>query len=277
MRGRRDVWWEWGGGMSVGGGGGPENSSRRNPESLLSLLSYYTDLYFLSFSILSYPGSATLTGPNNCCHWCKACQHPFRMPDPGQESKLHRITLLPFPPQPTPHLLCLLCRKISLIEGKAKWRHLKQFTCKGSLRKVFSWIYRMESVSQVLYIEGHFVILDLAFSQVHLSPLSTIHCANYNPVHTYTVQHSTVYKMEGGGWYGVLSRKVPWKGNYYIWWHFALPSMSLVFLRCRQGEGGGRWAMGGWEEWRLENKETPILALPDLEQRTCLPFKQNYL
>jgi hypothetical protein len=74
----------------------------------------------LSFSILSYPGSTTLTGPNNCCHWCKACQHPFRMPDPGQESKLHRITLLPFPPQPTPHLLCLLCRKISLIEGKAK-------------------------------------------------------------------------------------------------------------------------------------------------------------
>ena len=109
-----------GGGDECGRGGGPENSSRRNPESLLSLLSYYTDLYFLSFSILSYPGSATLTGPNNCCHWCKACQHPFRMPDPGQESKLHRITLLPFPPQPTPHLLCLLCRKISLIEGKAK-------------------------------------------------------------------------------------------------------------------------------------------------------------
>jgi len=244
MRGRRDVWWEWGG-DECGRGGGPENSSRRNPESLLSLLSYYTDLYFLSFSILSYPGSTTLTGPNNCCHWCKACQHPFRMPDPGQESKLHRITLLPFPPQPTPHLLCLLCRKISLIEGKAKWRHLKQFTCKGSLRKVFSWIYRMESVSQVLYIEGHFVILDLAFSQVHLSPLSTIHCANYNPVHTYTVQHSTVYKMEGGGVVWGSEPQSPLKGQLLYMMTFCFAFYESCLSTVQTGGGGGRWAMGG--------------------------------
>ncbi len=28
-------------------------------------------------------------------------------------------------------------RMISLIEGKAKWRHLRKLTCKGTLRQVF--------------------------------------------------------------------------------------------------------------------------------------------
>ncbi len=31
------------------------------------------------------------------------------------------------------------CRKIRLIEGNAKCRHLKTFTCKGTLRQVFIW------------------------------------------------------------------------------------------------------------------------------------------
>ena len=40
---------------------------------------------------------------------------------------------------PPVHPLYLLrARKISLIEGKAKCRHLKQFSCEGTLRQVFS-------------------------------------------------------------------------------------------------------------------------------------------
>jgi hypothetical protein len=70
----------------------------------------------------------------------------------------------------------------------------------------------------------------------------------------------------------------PLKGQllYMMTFCFAFYESCLSTVQTGGG-GGGRWAMGGWDEWRLENKETPILALPDLEQRTCLPFKQNYL
>jgi len=35
-------------------------------------------------------------------------------------------------------------KKIILIEGKAKCRHIEQFTCKGTLRQVFIRVYRLE-------------------------------------------------------------------------------------------------------------------------------------
>ena len=43
-------------------------------------------------------------------------------------------------------------------------------------------------------------------------------------------------------------------GQFFWWWHFALPSVSLVFLWCRK-RGGGTWVRGGGDEWRMENKE----------------------
>jgi hypothetical protein len=35
-------------------------------------------------------------------------------------------------------------RKIRLIEGNTKFRHLKKLTCKGTLRQVFIRVYRLE-------------------------------------------------------------------------------------------------------------------------------------
>ncbi len=41
-------------------------------------------------------------------------------------------------------------RKIRLIEGNAKCRHLKKLTCKGTLRQVFIRVYRLEIQSVML-------------------------------------------------------------------------------------------------------------------------------
>ncbi len=42
------------------------------------------------------------------------------------------------------------CRKIRLIEGNAKYHHLKKLTCKGTLRQVFIRVYRLEIQSVML-------------------------------------------------------------------------------------------------------------------------------
>jgi hypothetical protein len=41
-------------------------------------------------------------------------------------------------------------RKIKLIEGNAKCRHLKKLTCEGTLRQVFIRVYRQEIQSVML-------------------------------------------------------------------------------------------------------------------------------
>ncbi len=41
-------------------------------------------------------------------------------------------------------------RKIKLIEGNAKCRHLKKLTCEGTLRQVFIRVYRLEIQSVML-------------------------------------------------------------------------------------------------------------------------------
>jgi hypothetical protein len=46
-------------------------------------------------------------------------------------------------------------RKIRLIEGNAKCRHLNKFTCKGTVRQVFIRVYRLVIQSVMLVLQEH--------------------------------------------------------------------------------------------------------------------------
>ncbi len=71
-------------------------------------------------------------------------------------------------------------RKIRLIEGNAKCRHLKRSVCKGTLRQVFIRVY---IVSCVLYTFSHVGIFNPALGSVN----------------KYTVNTYTVCVCGGGG------------------------------------------------------------------------------
>jgi hypothetical protein len=49
------------------------------------------------------------------------------------------------------HVEAFDCRKIRLIEGNEKCRHLKKLTCKGALRQVFIRVFRLE-IQSVIFV-----------------------------------------------------------------------------------------------------------------------------
>ncbi len=124
---------------------------------------------------------------------------------------------------------------INYIDTKAKCRYLKKLTCKGILRQVIIRVFRLKVQSVMLVFSVSFVnccsfLPSLWFSTLPPSPLSYVNKSVFT---------KTVCKSRGG--YRVLDlrhintcRMVPLQVNYFKWGHFALPSMSLVFLR----EGG---------------------------------------
>ncbi len=89
------------------------------------------------------------------------------------------------------------------VDTKAKCRHLKKITCKGTLDWRCSqsrWYFRPSFVN----------CCPLPFSLVQLSPLP-LPCVN----------KFTVYLQQSS-----------FTGNFFRWRYFALPAMSLIFLRC---------------------------------------------
>jgi hypothetical protein len=66
-------------------------------------------------------------------------------------------------------VLHINCRKIRLIEGNAKCRHLKELTCKGTLRQVFIRVYRLQ-IANFLFKFSYVGILP-ALGSVRPSPL----------------------------------------------------------------------------------------------------------
>ncbi len=80
------------------------------------------------------------------------------------------------------------------------------------------------------------------------SPPSPLPCVN-----KYTVQytHYTVCNGRGGGPRQIHMPqspfKVPLHVNFFRWQHFALPSISLIFLRL-PGRGGGRGRRWSWSQ-----------------------------
>jgi hypothetical protein len=99
---------------------------------------------------------------------------------------------------------------------------------------LFFRVYRLEIQSVMLIFSAQLCeLLTLSPSLWFNSPppppfpvwISTVYC-----IHEYTLW------IWGG--YGVLGlrqinicRKVPWQVNFFRWWNFVVPSMSLIFLR----------------------------------------------
>jgi hypothetical protein len=102
--------------------------------------------------------------------------------------------------------------------------------------------------------EGHFLIFDPALWSVAPHTFSLVQpCVNnYTVVYThkqYSIQYSYSLRWGGGGLMGFwASKSLSWP--IFWWWHFALPSVSLVFLWCRKGgdmgQGGGGVTNGDW-------------------------------
>ncbi len=118
---------------------------------------------------------------------------------------------------------------INCIDTKAKCRHLKKLTCKGTLRQVFFRVYRLEINHVGIFYPALWTVAPLPLLFGSTLPLP---CVNKYTVYCIRIQ------CERGGEYGVLGfrqiktcRKVPLQLNFFRLRHFALPSMSLIFLR----------------------------------------------
>jgi hypothetical protein len=71
-------------------------------------------------------------------------------------------------------------KKIRLIKGNAKCRHLKKLTCKGTLRRVFIRVYRLAIViSNLLRTFSHVGIFN---PECDLLPLSTSLWFRFRPL-----------------------------------------------------------------------------------------------
>ncbi len=119
---------------------------------------------------------------------------------------------------------------------KAKCRHLKILTCKGTLRQVFSRVYRLEIQSLMLVFSTQFCELLPLYNLLSGSTLPPP-----SPLPTFPVWISILYTrmqcVRGGGGYGFWAsdRKTPAAKSIYRsflrWRHFALSPMSLILLR----------------------------------------------
>ncbi len=123
---------------------------------------------------------------------------------------------------------------IKYVDTKAKGRHKKN----DLYRDFAAGVYLSEFIDcrysqSCWYFRPSFVnCCPSNLLSVSISPHPPFPCENKYTVYTYTVC---------GGGYGVLGlrqintfRKVPLQVNFFRWRHFALFSMSLIFLRLRQ-------------------------------------------
>ncbi len=134
--------------------------------------------------------------------------------------------LLPPPPHPTTFSYGL----IKYIDTKAKCRHLKNWPAKGL---VFCGRYLSEFVDwrysqSFWYFRPSWTVAPLTFSLDFPPPPPSF------PVWI-SVLYSRIQCVRGG--YGVLGlwedkhlSQSPFTGQFFRWRHFALPSMSLIFL-----------------------------------------------
>ncbi len=102
----------------------------------------------------------------------------------------------------TSPFLLFLRIKIRLIEGNAKCRHLKKFTCKGTLRQVVIRVYRLE-IANFLCTVSHVGIFDLALWTV--APLS------FSLVQLSAPLPPSQYKQTMCGWEGVGGVESCWR------------------------------------------------------------------
>ncbi len=109
---------------------------------------------------------------------------------------------------------------IKYIDTKAKCRHLRKLTYKGTFQQVFLRVYRLE----MLVFVNCYSVAPLTFSLVQLPP--PLPCVKKYTVYTYTV-------CNGRGGYGVLQtpaskslhRSIFLDDDILHW-----PFMSLIFL-----------------------------------------------
>ncbi len=113
----------------------------------------------------------------------------------------------------------------------------KKLTCKGTLWHVFIKVYRLERQSNSWYFRP----LQLCELLCAPLPFSLVQVSSYPhfPVWT-SILYTRIVCKGGGRGDGVLGlrqintcRKVPLQVNFFRWQNFALPSMSLNFLRFR--------------------------------------------
>ncbi len=101
--------------------------------------------------------------------------------------------------------------------------------CSRCLSKFIDWRVEIQSVKLVFFDSVLWTVVPLNFSEVQLSPTPPF------PMWISIIIH-VMYSLCGWG-YGVLGLtqintclKVPLQVNLFRWRHFALPSMSLIFL-----------------------------------------------
>jgi hypothetical protein len=115
-----------------------------------------------------------------------------------------------------------------LIGVNAKCRHLQKLTSKGTLRQVFIRVYRLE-LANFLRTFSHVGIFDQAvwsgLSPVAPLPFSLVQLSTPSPGYGGVLGFTQIKKT---------CCKVPLQVNFFRWRHFALPSMSLIFVRCLQ-------------------------------------------
>jgi hypothetical protein len=126
-------------------------------------------------------------------------------------------------------------------DTKTNCRHLKKFTCKGTLRKVFIGVYRLEVQSVMLIFSTSFVnYFRLTFPPPPPFQKSKYiiyrHCVAgrglgvLSPVEDHPKQNP----RRGEGLIQMNTcREVPLQINYLRRRHFALLSVSLIFLRSQ--------------------------------------------
>ena len=127
----------------------------------------------------------------------------------------------------------------------------KKITCKGTLRQVFSRIYWLEyretwpgsslssrrACRRALYLKSYLDSLLLAIRNFYLGRQAGRHSRVFHRVYRLEVM---VGIFDPALW-TVAPYPISLVHRPILWRHFALPSMSLIFLRCSQrftGMGG---------------------------------------
>ncbi len=124
---------------------------------------------------------------------------------------------------------------INYIDSKAKCRHLKNWPVKGLCGRCWSEFIDWRYSPSCWYFRPSF----LNFCPSNLRSGSTLPPSPPSLCEVYCIVYTRTQCVRG--WeYGVLGlrqlntcRKVPLQINIFRWRHYALPSMSLIFLRFK--------------------------------------------
>ncbi len=131
---------------------------------------------------------------------------------------------IPKPPPPPP------VEKIRHIEGNAKSRHLKKKTCKGTLRQVFICRSRTTSPPPLL---THYIRVYSILIHTGKGGGGRIEPERRGEGKQGRVQNTQLgWKYQPDWMYKMINtrRKVPLQVTLFRWRHFAMTSMSLIFL-----------------------------------------------